>query len=135
MVKKNQVIASSYSFVGRSVDAIRINQHAMRLNPTSSFIYFSNLGRDYYFLQQKDKAIDSLQSAMFRNENYLNAHLYLAATYASLDQQEDASWEVEKILILDPEFSLNYWAKTQPYTSKARLQHMVADLRKAGLPN
>jgi adenylate cyclase len=129
------IIGSSYSFIGRSTDAIRINRHAMRLNPTSSFVYFANLGRDYYFLQEHDKAIESLESAIFRNENYLNAHLYLAATYASLDQLDDASWETEKVLILDPEFSLNYWSQTQPYTSRTRLERMVADLRKAGLPD
>lgn len=129
------IIGSAYSFVDRSVDAIRINKHAIRLNPTSSYIYLSNLGRDYYFLKRQDKAIESLQDATFRNENYLNAHLYLAATYASLDQIEDANWEVEKILILDPEFSLKYWAETQPYKSEIRLARMVADLRKAGLPD
>jgi adenylate cyclase len=129
------IIGSAYSFVDRSVDAIRINKHAIRLNPTSSYIYLSNLGRDYYFLKRHNKAIESLQDAIFRNENYLNAHLYLAATYASLNQLEDASWEAEKILILDPEFSLKYWAKTQPYKSKSRLARMVTDLRKAGLPD
>ena len=128
------IIGSAYSFIGRSVDAIRINKHAMRLNPTSSFIYYSNLGRDYYFLKQQDEAVKSLESAIFRNDNYLNAHIYLAATYASLDRIDDANWEVEKILILDPEFSLDYWAKTQPYTSKQRLMIMVTDLKKAGLP-
>jgi len=129
------IIGSAYSFVDRSVDAIRINKHAIRLNPTSSYIYLSNLGRDYYFLKRQDKAIESLQNAIFRNENYLNAHLYLAATYASIDKLEDANWEMEKILILDPEFSLKYWAETQPYKSKSRLARMVTDLRKAGLPN
>ena len=129
------IIGSAYSFVDRSVDAIRINKHAIRLNPTSSYIYLSNLGRDYYFLKYQNKAIESLQDAIFRNENYLNAHLYLAATYASLNQLEDANWEMEKILILDPEFSLKYWAETQPYKSKSRLARMVADLRKAGLPD
>ena len=129
------IIGSAYSFIDRSVDAIRINHHAMRLNPTSSYIYFSNLGRDHYFLKQYKKAIDNLENAIFRNENYLNAHIYLAATYASLNQLDDANWEVDKILILDPDFSLDYWASTQPYQSSHRLQRMVTDLHKAGLPD
>jgi len=128
------ITGSAYSFIDRSEDAIRVNQHAMRLNPTSSYIYYANLGRDYYFLNQPDKAINSLQEGIFRNENYLNAHLYLAATYASLGRLNDASWEADKILTLDPEFSLDYWASTQPYRTKSRLARMVGDLRKAGLP-
>ena len=129
------IIGSAYSFIDRSVDAIRINKHAIRLNPTSSYIYLSNLGRDYYFLKRQTEAIESLQDAIFRNENYLNAHIYLAANYASLNREDDASWEVEKILILEPEFSLNYWAGTQPYRTESRLNGMVANLRKAGLPD
>lgn len=129
------IIGSAYSFIDRSADAIRVNLHAMRLNPTSSYIYYSNLGRDYYFLNQTDKAINSLQEAIFRNENYLNAHIYLAATYASLKRLNDASWEVDKIMTLDPEFSLDYWASTQPYRTKSRLKRMVNDIRKAGLRN
>ena len=128
------IIGSAYSFVSRSEDAIRVNHHAMRLNPTSSFIYYANLGRDYYFLNQHDKAIESLENAVFRNENYLNAHIYLAATYASINKLDDASWEVEKVFVLDPEFSLKYWASTQPYRSKERLNRMVDDLHKAGFP-
>lgn len=128
------VTASAYSFIGRSLDAIRVNRQAMRLNPTSSFVYSANLGRDYYFLGQYDRAIESLKMAIFRNENYLNAHLYLAATYARIGQIDDAEWEVEKIIQLDPAFSLKYWAGTQPYTEAERLQRMVLDLRKAGIP-
>lgn len=127
------ITGSAYSFISRSKDAIRVNLHAMRLNPTSSYIYYANLGRDYYFLNQPDKAINSLQEAIFRNENYLNAHIYLAATYASLGRISDARWEVDKIMILDPEFSLDYWASTQPYRSKSRLDRMVSDLHKASL--
>ncbi|MDH5601022.1 MAG: winged helix-turn-helix domain-containing protein [Gammaproteobacteria bacterium] len=128
------ITGSAYSFIDRSEDAIRVNQHAMRLNPTSSYIYFANLGRDYYFLNQPDKAINSLQEGIFRNENYLNAHIYLAATYASLGRLSDASWEADKILTIDPAFSLNYWASTQPYRTKSRLERMLNDLYKAGLP-
>lgn len=127
------IIGSAYSYSDHLPDAIRATQHAMRLNPTSSYIYFANLGRDNYFLNQPDKAIDFLQEGIFRNENYLNAHLYLAATYASVNQMENARWEVDKIMILDPEFSLDYWANTQPYRNKSRLARMVNDLRKAGL--
>lgn len=128
------VIASAYSFIGRSVDAIRINKHAMRLNPNSSVIYYANLGRDYYFIGKPKEAIKHLEIAIRRNDNYLNAHLYLAATYSSLNQIDEANWQMEQVLGLDPGFSLDYWASTQPYKSSARINKLVADLKKAGLP-
>jgi len=129
------IAASAYSFVGRSEDAIRINEHAVKLNPGGSFIYFTNLGRDNYFLGNSEKAVQNLENAVFRNDNYLNAHIYLAATYAGMGRLEDARWEAGRVLVLDPNFSLSYWAKTQPYTIKARLDRMVTDLKKAGLPD
>lgn len=128
------VIASAYSFIGRSDDAIRINKHAMRLNPNSSVIYYANLGRDYYFIGKPEKAIKQLEMAIRRNDNYLNAHLYLAATYGSLDQIDEANWQMEQVLGLDPKFSLDYWASTQPYKSSTRINKLVADLKKAGFP-
>lgn len=129
------ITGSAYSFLGRSTDAIRVNRQAMRLNPNSSFLYYANLGRDYYFLREPDKSIDNLRNAVFKNENYLNAHLYLAAVYASIGRVEEADWEKEWVLVLDPDFSLNYWASTQPYADKRRLDRMLKDLRLAGLPD
>jgi hypothetical protein len=76
-----------------------------------------------------------LEMATYRNANYLNAHLYLAAAYARRGRMSDASWEVEQIRTLDPNFSLDYWASTQPYRSERRRDEMVSDIRKAGLSN
>lgn len=128
------LVASASSFIGRSEDAIRINKHAMRLNPNSSVVYQANLGRDYYFTSRLEKAVEHLTRAGQLNFNYLNGHIYLAAVYARMGKINEAKWEAEQVLALDPEFSLDYWARTQPYVSRARLEKMVTDLRSAGLP-
>ena len=129
------VMASAYSFMGRPDKAIPITQHAIRLNPVASYVYYANLGRDNYFLGNLDEAVKYLEMATYRNANYLNAHLYLAAAYARRDRMSDANWEVEQIRTLDPNFSLDYWASTQPYRSEQRRNQMVSDIRKAGLSN
>jgi len=129
------VMASAYSFIGQPDVAVPLTQYAIRLNPGSSHVYFANLGRDNYFLGNLDEAVKYLETATYRNANYLNAHLYLAAAYARRGQLSDAGWEVEQIRTLDPKFSLDYWASTQPYHSEKRLSQMVSDIRKAGLSN
>jgi len=129
------IMASAYSFSGKPDVAIPITQYAIRLNPGSSHVYYSNMGRDNYFLGNLDDSVKYLEKATYRNDNYLNAHLYLAATYARRGQMSDAGWEVEQIRTLDPNFSLDYWASTQPYRSKERLNRLVSDIRKAGLNN
>jgi len=127
------VLASAYSFIGKPDEAIPITKYAIRLNPGSSYVYYANLGRDNYFLGNLDDAVKYLEMATYRNANYLNAHLYLAAAYADRGQLSEAGWEVEQIRTLDPNFSLDYWASTQPYRSEQRLNQLVSDIRKAGL--
>jgi TolB-like protein/DNA-binding winged helix-turn-helix (wHTH) protein len=127
------IMASAYSFSGQPDEAIPITKHAIRLNPGSSHVYYANLGRDNYFLGNLDEAVKYLEAATYRNANYLNAHLYLAAAYARRGRLSEASWEVEQIKTLDPNFSLDYWASTQPYRSAKSLNQLVSDIRKAGL--
>lgn len=126
------LLASASSFLGHSDDAIRLTRYAMRLNPYSTVVYYSNLGRDYYFKGEFAEAIKNLEEAVGGNYNYLNAHLYLAATLARTGDLDNARWEVDKVRTLDPGFSLTYWAATQPYASAERLNQLVADLRRAG---
>ena len=129
------VMASAYSFLGQYDKAIPLTLHAIRLNPGSSYVYYANLGRDNYFIGNLDESVKYLEKATYRNANYLNAHLYLAAAYARQGRLSEAGWEVEQIRILDPNFSLKYWASTQPYRIAARLNQIVSDIRKAGLSN
>jgi TolB-like protein/DNA-binding winged helix-turn-helix (wHTH) protein len=129
------ILASAYSYIGQPDVAVPITQYAIRLNPGSSHVYYANLGRDNYFLGNLDEAVKYLGTATYRNANYLNAHLYLAAAYARRGQMSDAGWEVEQIRTLDPNFSLDYWASIQPYRSVERRNQLVSDIRKAGLSN
>lgn len=129
------VMASAYSFLGQYDKAIPLTLHAIRLNPGSSYVYYANLGRDNYFIGNLDESVKYLEKATYSNANYLNAHLYLAAAYVRQGRLSEAGWEVEQIRILDPNFSLKYWASTQPYRIAARLNQIVSDIRKAGLSN
>ncbi len=128
------LLASANSFEGHSKYAIRLNKLAMKLNPKATFIYHANLGRDYYFTGRIDDATEHLKQAIRLNFNYLNAHVYLAAVYASTGQNDDAAWEAEQLVAVDPEFSLAYWLGTQPYSIPERLQKLSSDLKRAGLP-
>ena len=72
---------------------------------------------------------------MERNYDYLPTHLWLAAVYARLGRDDDASWEVDQVLTLEPEFSIDYWVKTRPYLRTDQRQQLVEGLRLAGLPD
>ena len=127
------LLSSAYFFSGYPEKALPLDRKAMRLNPTSSFLYYVHLGRSYYFQQHYEQALEAFQSADERNRVYVTNHLWLAATYAQLDQFEEAAWEVDQILTLDPDFSLSHWMDTRPLKKSEHRQHLLAGLHKAGI--
>ncbi|MFQ6023120.1 MAG: adenylate/guanylate cyclase domain-containing protein [Acidiferrobacterales bacterium] len=127
------LLASIHSYTGRLDQVTALTRKAMRLNPHFPSHYFTVLGRAYYLAGQFDDAITALQTAIDRNYNYLPHHVHLAATHSRVGQQDEAKWEVEQILTLDPDFSLEFLAKTYPYRDPAHLSRLMDDLRQAGL--
>ncbi len=47
---------------------------------------------------------------------------------------DQAEWEAEELLALDPDFSLRHIVKGLPFKNPAHLEKIVGALRKAGLP-
>jgi hypothetical protein len=60
--------------------------------------------------------------------------MWLAAAYALSGRREEAEWEVHEVQSLDTEFSLKRIQQTVPYKDPTHLNHLLAGLRKAGLP-
>jgi len=127
------LLSSAYFFSGYPEKALPLDRKAMRLNPASSFLYFVHLGRSFYFQKHYEKAVEAFLNADERNHNYITNHLWLAATYAQLGQLDDAAWEVDQIMTLDPNFSLSYWMDTRPIKRIDHRQHLLDGLHKAGI--
>jgi len=64
----------------------------------------------------------------------MTGYLTLAASYSLLKRTEKAHKAVEEILRINPDFSLEYYAKTLPYRRQETADNFVEALRKAGLP-
>ena len=121
--------------LGNSSDAVELIKKAMALNPYYTWDYPFNLGVAYYFSGQLDKAITALEEAQGRNENAIPVKLYLAASYASDNQLEQAEWTVSELEILSPSATLSHTEKTIPIVKKEHKLQLLKDLRKAGLPD
>jgi len=121
----------SLAILGRAEESLELIAKAMRLNPHYPDWYDWALGTAYYNVRRYDEAIAALQR--MQNHN-VDSSSYLAASYAQLGRIEEAQPEVEKIIELDPEFSIADWAEKQPYPNQADLDHYIDGLRKAGLP-
>jgi tetratricopeptide (TPR) repeat protein len=106
---------------------------AIRLNPIPPAYYFNHLAAAYRVSEQYEEAISAYKKAIYKQPDFLFAHLGLAASYVYLGREEEAHTEAAEVLKIDPEFSLERYAKTYPLKNKADLDRYVGALRNAGL--
>ena len=128
------LLAFINNYLGRSEEAIRLIQKGMQLNPYYTFEYPYNLGLAYYWSGRYSEAVKPLQEAIERNESALMPHLFLAASFIRLGQQDDAEWEIDQVDVLSPGFNRLQVVNTLPFKHRDQLDIFLEDLRKAGLP-
>ena len=127
------LLSSAYFFSGHPEKSLPLDHKGMILNPASSFLYYVHLGRSYYYQKQYEDALKAFQNADERNHVFVTNHIWLAATYAQMNQLDEAAWEVDQILTLEPDFSLSHWLDTRPIKKVEHRQHLLDGLNKAGL--
>ena len=126
-------LAFVLSYTGRSEEALRAAEHALRLKP-----YFVDGGLDmvaiaYANSGRLEEAMPLLQKFLSRYPNILGAHLALAAVYGQLGNANEARAEAAEVLRLNPKFSLEIFKQRSPMQEQAALERSVAAMRKAGL--
>ncbi len=121
--------------LGRYQLAAEQIRKAMLINPVFTFEYPYLLGRAQYGLGRYEDAIESLSRAIERNETALAPHLFLAASFIGLGQQDDAEWEIEQVLVLDPEYTTSKYESMTRIAKEDELKRFLDDLREAGLPD
>jgi adenylate cyclase len=127
------LLSSAYFFAGQPDKTLELDRQAIRLNPASSFIYQIHLGRSYYFQGRYQDALKAFMIAASKNYDYLPNHLWLAATYARLGDVDEAQWEKEQVMTLDPTFDLARWLATRPYKHASQRNRLREGLEAAGL--
>jgi len=121
-------------FSDKTESAIKLLERALRLNPIPPSYYYANLAMAYRYNGQYEKAIKLAKKAISGNPDDITPYGILAGSYSSLNRTEDARKAVEEILRMRPNFSLEYLANTLPYKNQEKLDKLINDLRKVGLP-
>jgi len=121
------------NFAGRPEEAIGLVKKAMRLNPMYPVYYLWELGHAYFLTGRYVEAIETLKRVLDRNSNFMPAHVFLAASYNEIGREEEARAEVEEIVRVNPQASLEALRQRLPYKNQAVLEHLHDSLRKAGL--
>jgi adenylate cyclase len=127
-------MAFSLIFAGRPEEALEQAANAMRLNPWQPFLYTWVLGHAYFLMEQYEEAISLFEKVVESNPHYHAGHLALASAYGLAGRIDDAEWEAEELLNLQPDFTLTDSLRRTPYKNPADLERWIAGLRKAGLP-
>ncbi|MBT8349980.1 MAG: adenylate/guanylate cyclase domain-containing protein, partial [Deltaproteobacteria bacterium] len=114
--------------------AIKLLKRAFRLNPIPPPYFYSFLSGAYRINGQYEKAIEVSKKGLTGNPDQLTLYLMLAASYSALNLTEEASKAAEEVLVISPNFSLEYYGKMIPYKSQETVDKYIDALRKAGLP-
>jgi adenylate cyclase len=126
------------SYIGRTEDAVRHAEHALRLSPLdrSLFYYYGLLGLAYYASGDYAEAVKWASLGADESPRHTANLRYLAAGLAALGRIEEAREAAQKFMQLDPGFRLGTFAKTlQPFRAAELRERHIEHLSKAGLPD
>lgn len=107
---------------------------AIRLNPRAPFPYLNAKAEAYFSLGQYDLAVLNSEVALQRNPAAQRVRMFMAAALAHMGRIEEASWEIEELLLLEPDFTIDAVPSVAPYEEQATIDRLIEGLRQAGLP-
>ncbi len=126
------LLAWIHTSAGRPDVGIDLMERAMSLDPHAGGLLLSVLGEAQYWEGRLDEAVSTLQRVTSSNPNDIQGRVYLAATLSRLGRQDEAEWEVQEVLVLNPAFSLDELETRAPIRKTDQLKRLIADLRRAG---
>jgi len=138
-INPNDVLAQSWLgqslyWADRAEEALPVLKKALRLDPISPvWAILCFLAMVYRDMGQYEEAIPLCKRVLQRWPDNIFAHIILAATYSMSDRDEDARSEATEVLRIDPNFSLERFARTRLHKNQANTARFVDALRKAGL--
>ena len=126
------LLAWIYHFSGRPEDGLKAMESAVRLNPIIPSVYLLVRGTLYYSQERMDKAQKDFQRGIQINPANHIQRVWLAASYAASGEIEEAEWEVEEVLSLNPAFSLEYFIQIYPLKDSVYRERFISNLKQAG---
>jgi len=131
------ILSGTMRFAGRFEESIQLYKKAMRLNPFYPAIYLYGYSTGLLMAKHYKEALDAYKVLLDRAQKGefppLLAHLGLCAVYAELENAEEARTHVSKIIMINPDFSLENAKKIAHYRDPRHSEQWLDSLRKAGL--
>jgi adenylate cyclase len=128
----NGFYANVLHYCGQQEDAIRHANLAMRYSPIYPPLFKDILALAHRAAGEQAEAIEAATDAISMNPNDLTARLVLASAYVGSGELDLAAKMAKEVGQIEPTFSLDKFAKIQPYRDQDLLDQFVSDLMKAG---
>ena len=126
------IVAGSVMYLaGRAEEGLQLVEKAMRLNPHSPHNYQLCQGQALYVMGSYDEAADAFERGVERYPKSERLHLWLAATYAQIGEDERAAKEMDLVHALNPEFSPSFLEQGSAFRYRTDLENFLDGVRKA----
>jgi len=129
----NHVAAMIQIYAGNASEGIRLENHALRLNPLMPTNSQVDLGRAYIHAGEFQAAKDLLLMVVVRHPQWITARTLLVAALSGLGEEDDARQQVNEIMRINPRFSADHWATKFPYQHQSDLDAIIQPLKAMGL--
>jgi TolB-like protein/DNA-binding winged helix-turn-helix (wHTH) protein/Tfp pilus assembly protein PilF len=126
-------LAHTLMLSGKPTEAIGRAEQAMRLDPRNRNFYLVEVGLSYSFMGRNAEAIPALETHVAQYPKNFYAHLGLVAAYSEIGRKEAARSEAAKVLLVNPQFSLERFKLRLPLADRSLSERYFADYRQAGL--
>ena len=126
----------AHSYLGRHAEAISRIQHAQDLSPYDPYAFFFNmaLGMPYLLTGQYEKAARVGRRARDLNPGFSSGYKGLLAALGHLGATGEAEAVLQRLMTLEPAFSVRRAIERSPLTRQEDLIRYVEGLRRAGVP-
>ncbi len=127
--------AWTLNYAGRPDDALSALDQAGRLSPRPPASYAEILGEIQFTQGKYRESASTFERVLGINPGYSRARMWNAAALAAAGRIDSAEWEVDELLVLNPELTLTRLAFAFPFSDPSELDRVQTALRNAGLPD
>jgi serine/threonine protein kinase/tetratricopeptide (TPR) repeat protein len=122
-----------HNYAGRPSEGLGKARLAIRHTPLAPPVFPAVLATSYYLLEQYDHAMDAARSILAVAPETLEASVLLAAALAAAGRASEAGPVVKDIFRMNAGFTLDDFARSQPYEDPVTLSGLLDNLRSAGV--
>jgi adenylate cyclase len=130
------LLGQMYLYRGQPEEAITSAEKGIRLNPRDprQFIWLPALAEANYQLRHNERAVEVGRRAWVLNPNWPAGLRYVVAGLGQLGLIDEAETALAELKAHDPSLSYVQAILTRHYRSREGVDHILAGLRKAGMP-